>query len=35
MEVDDEAVNIDKEPVNNDKTLKDEDWFLEKIEQCK
>ncbi|EGT58506.1 hypothetical protein CAEBREN_12751 [Caenorhabditis brenneri] len=34
-EPDDEAVNIDAELVKNDKTLRDEDWFMEKIEKCK
>ncbi|KAF1756366.1 hypothetical protein GCK72_012819 [Caenorhabditis remanei] len=35
-EPDEKSVNIDADLVrNNDKTLRDEDWFLEKIEKCK
>ncbi|ULT93332.1 hypothetical protein L3Y34_003071 [Caenorhabditis briggsae] len=29
------AVDIDADLVRNDRTLRDEDWFLEKIEKCK
>lgn len=28
-------MNVDADVVKNDRTLRDEDWFLEKIEKCR
>ncbi|CAI46625.2 Serine aminopeptidase S33 domain-containing protein [Caenorhabditis elegans] len=34
-ELEEGAVNVDADVVKNDRTLRDEDWFLEKIEKCR